>query len=56
MENTQTLLENYVPINERPKRNAGNIQMREKQNELESLPENMNIKKKKQRTKTIRLS
>ena len=37
---TQTLLEVYVPIYERPtKRNAVNIQMKKKQNEQESLPE-----------------
>ena len=37
---TQTLLEDYVSIYERPIiRNALNIQMRKKQNELESLPE-----------------
>ena len=35
---TQTLLEDYVSIYERPKRNAVNLQMKEKQNELESLP------------------
>ena len=34
---TQTLLGNYVSIYERPT-NAVNIQMRKKQNELESLP------------------
>ena len=42
---TQTLLENYVSIYERPKkRNAVNIQMKKKQNERESLPETTIIK------------
>ena len=41
---TRTLLEDYASIYERPtKRNAVNIQMRKKQNELEPLPKYMFI-------------